>query len=331
MSHQITILPSNHSFETVENETLLEAALRAGLNMNYSCNSGSCGQCKARIVSGNYQINRHFDYVIPEAEKLNNMALLCSINAKSDLVIEAQEANSAADIPMQCIKAKIAKLEQLGNNNKVLHVRTPRSKTLRFLAGQRVTLTLNGVPPQDVAIASCPCNGMILQFHVQRNSNDAFAEYVFNQLDVSENILIEGPFGEFTLDENSKRPVVLIAKDTGFAPLKSLVEHAIALEMEQTMLLFWVVSAGRNHYLSNYCRAWEDALDSFVFIPLQIDENSGDLNANASLVESIISRSPIESEIDLYLAGPPDLARPVAQAFQSRGTPFSRIAVTSTY
>lgn len=330
MTRQIKILPSNHYFEADDSESLLEAALRAGLNISYSCATGGCGECKARVVSGQYLFNKAHDYKLTEAEKNQNIILMCSASARSDLVIEAHEARSAADIPRQRIAARIAKLEKIGPEHMVLHVRTPRSQTLRFLAGQYVTLTMDGAPPGDLAMASCPCNGMILQFHVQRCDDDPFAQFVFNQLGNGSNITIEGPFGEFTLDEESRRPVVMVAQDTGFAPMKSLIEHAIALDMPQTMILFWVASDNKTHYLSNYCRAWEDALDRFVYIPLNLIGGDDQQQAYTQVVQQIIARSPIESEIDLYLATPSSLGNRIAQAFEARGTPASRIAITGT-
>lgn len=334
MRHQISVIPSNRRFEVDEKESLLEAALRAGLNISYSCASGNCGQCKARVLSGDFHFDETSDFRLTEAQKQQNTVLMCRTHAKSDLRIEAQEARSAADIPRQSIEARIAKLEKLGADQMVVHVRTPRSQTLRFLAGQHVTLTVTGVvasqiPPQDVAIASCPCNGMILQFHIQRNDDDAFASHVFHQAGVGNHVLIEGPFGEFTLDEESRRPMVMVAEDTCFAPLKSLIEHAIALDLPQSILLFWLAGVGKTHYLSNYCRSWENALDQFVYIPLELNGEKDLSVAYADVVEEIISRSPIESEIDLYLAAPSKLSNALAQAFAARGTPRSRIAITS--
>ena len=329
-THQVNIVPSNHSFEADECESLLEAALRSGLNISYRCTTGGCGECKARVVSGKYQFNASNDYKLTEAEKGQNVILMCSVMAQSDLVIEANEARTAADIPRQCITARIAKLEKIGNEHMVMHVRTPRSQTLRFLAGQYVTLSMDGAPPCDVAVASCPCNGMIVQFHVQRDDEDAFAHHVFNKLTQGSSVIIEGPYGDFTLDEDSKRPVVMVAQDTGFAPLKSLVEHAIALDLPQSMMLFWVASADKNHYLSNYCRAWEDALDRFVYIPLTLSRKNNMQEAYSETVQQIVDRSLIESEIDLYLATPSILGNLIAEAFEARGTPRSRIAITAT-
>ena len=344
MTNLIKVTPSNRQFEVDDNVSVLEAALRAGLNINYSCASGGCGQCKARIISGEYQFHPSGDYKLTELEERQNTVLMCRTYAKSDLVIEAKEARSAADIPRQRIEARIAKLEKMGDDQMVVHLRTPRSQTLRFLAGQHVTISLTGtvmkgmssknqssiqVPPQDVAIASCPCNGMILQFHVERNEEDAFSNYFFREATVGKNVLIEGPFGEFALDEESRRPMVMVAEDSCFAPLKSLIEHAIALDLPQSILLFWLVSADKTHYLANYCRSWENAFDQFVYIPMTLNEDK-DLSATyEDVVSEIVSRSPIESEIDLYLATPSKLANLLAQAFESRGTPRSRIAITS--
>ena len=330
MTHQIKIIPSNHIFEADESESLLDAALRAGLNISYRCTTGACGECKARVVSGQYQFDVSQDYKLSEAEKTQNVILMCSVSANSDLIIEAQEARSPADIPRQRIAGRVAKLERIGSDHVVLHARTPRSQTLRFLAGQYVTVSINGVPSRDMAIASCPCNGMVLQFHVQRNDDDPFADCVFHQLTTGSKVEIEGPFGEFTLDDESGRPIVMVAQDTGFAPIKSLVEHAIALDLQQSMLLFWVAGADKTHYLANYCRSWEDALDRFVYMPLTLDACKDMDQAYAEVIQQIIARSPIESEIDLYLATPSVLGNRIAEAFEARGTPRSRIAITST-
>jgi len=66
---QIHLLPSDHEFPAESHETLLEAALRAGLAPNYSCSNGSCGQCRARVVSGRLGETRFHDYVINEQTK----------------------------------------------------------------------------------------------------------------------------------------------------------------------------------------------------------------------------------------------------------------------
>lgn len=327
MSYRIHLLPSEHSFDAQAHEPILEAALRSGVNLSYSCNSGGCGDCKARIVSGEYEVIRHFDYVLKESEKAQQQMLLCSIAAASDMIIEAAEALGVQDIPHQHISVKVAKLERITNDYIVLHVRTPRSSSLRFLAGQSVKLISSGSHEKQLAVASCPCNGMILQFHLCRQDQDNFTDYVFNTLQAGESLELEGPFGRFTLDEASQRSSVMVAQGTGFAPIKSLIEHAIALDRPQSMQLFWIASHEDGHYQSNYCRAWEDAFDVFVFTPLIMVDGQLIQDNMESLTQQIIARSPIESEMDLYLSCSAELNNVLEFAFRERGTPASRIFI----
>ena len=52
MSAHVVLHPSRHEFFVDGADTVLDAALRSGLALNYGCSNGNCGLCKARIVSG---------------------------------------------------------------------------------------------------------------------------------------------------------------------------------------------------------------------------------------------------------------------------------------
>ncbi|WP_274690991.1 hybrid-cluster NAD(P)-dependent oxidoreductase [Spartinivicinus poritis] len=71
-----------------DNQTsLLEQAEQAGIAIPYMCRAGICGQCKVKIVSGDYQ--RLADTPLSETEKTDNIVLACSCLANSNLVINA--------------------------------------------------------------------------------------------------------------------------------------------------------------------------------------------------------------------------------------------------
>ena len=326
MSFRVRLRPSGREFEVEPQETVLDAGLRSGVNLKYSCASGTCGECKARIVEGRLGESRFSDYVIGEAEKLRGYALLCCTTAASDLVIEASAALHTADIPCQRLTARVAKVERRGEDYLLLHLRTPRTQTLRFLAGQHVRLQFQDLPARALAIASCPCNGMVLQFHLRCDAADAFGHQVRSGLRVGESVTVEGPFGDFTLDDDSRRPLVMLALDTGFAPLKSLIEHAIALELPQPIDLYWVASHAGGHYLANYCHAWEDALDSFRFTPL-VWERAGGGPALQALARQVALGVPEDGAFDLYASAPPPLTEAVLAACRARGLDAARVAL----
>ncbi len=266
--HHARIEPSGRCFPVQEGESVLEAGLRAGLNLPYRCTNGTCGVCRARLLDGRIEPLAPHDFRFTEQQKAEGQFLMCMNTARSDIVLEVLEIRGVADIPVQSIQTRVSRLNRLREDVMELHLRTPRSKTLQFLAGQHVTLRIPGLQPRNKSIASCPCNGMVLQFHVRYVPGDPFAEHVFGRMKLQDRLEVEGPHGDFVLDEDSRRPLLFIAYETGFAPIKSLIEHAISLELPQPMTLYWVVESEGGHYLANQCRSWEDALDNFRFVPL---------------------------------------------------------------
>ena len=326
MTAHVQIRPSGHEFFVDGNDNLLEAALRAGLALDYGCSVGSCGKCKAKILSGEVQRTRHSDYVIGAAEKTAGVVLMCCNTAVVDLVIEAHEAHGAADMPLQNIEARVKSVVPLAGDVRLLHLQTPRSNRLRFLAGQSVSLELAGGITASCPVASCPCDDRNLQFHVHRAAGDAFAERVFEGLSGSDTVRVEGPRGTFVLDEESHRPLVFIAGESGFAPIKSLIEHAMALEVAETLHLYWVAPAEGGHYLDNLCRSWSDALDDFRYIPLKAHD-MGSRAAVEDLLRQALAAHPGLGESDVYVSGPTPFSLAARQVLLERGLPPARLFI----
>jgi len=308
MTAHVKVQPSGNEFFVEGNDTLLEAALRAGLSLGYGCSNGNCGQCKARVVAGQVQKTRHYDFVLSEAEKNSGVVLMCCNTAVVDLVIEAREAHGAIDMPLQNIAAKVKSVSALTDDMRLLRLQTPRSNRLRFLAGQSVSLTLAGGATAACPVASCPCEERNLEFHIQRRPGDAFAEDVFAGLNGVDTVRVEGPRGDFVLNEASSRPLIFIACGSGFAPIKSLIEHAMALDVAETLQLYWMADGNTGHYLNNLCRSWADALDNFRYIPLTADR---ELTQEAAIGDALARALPPQAELaghDVYVAGPEPFA-----------------------
>jgi len=326
MTAQVKIVPSDHEFFVEGNDTLLEAGLRAGLSLDYGCSNGNCGQCKAKVVSGQVQKTRHHDYVLSQEEKEAGVVLMCCNTAMLDLVIETAVAERAGDMPQQKIAAKVKAVKSMGDEMRLLHLQTPRSNRLRFLAGQSVRLTLADGASASHPIASCPCDDRNLEFHISRNRGDAFSDGVFGATASADTVMIEGPRGEFVLNEASDRPLVFIACGNGFAPIKSLIEHAMALDVAETLKLYWIASGSAGHYQHNLCRAWSDALDNFQYVPLTADDLSA--AAMQAALSRVLQDHPALGEYDVYVAGPDLLAQAAEHLLPEQGLPRAQLLVS---
>jgi CDP-4-dehydro-6-deoxyglucose reductase len=272
----VVVRPSGHEFLVQGNDSILQAGLKAGLGLNYGCAGGNCGLCKARVVSGETRRVLHADYSLSEAERAQGYVLLCAHTALGDLVIETLEAGSPADIPQQELVARVRAIRPLGPNTLLLHLQAPRSARLRFLAGQGATLGMahDGRDLQATwPIASCPCDDRNLHFHVARDPGDALAEHLFSgAVGVGDALNVRGPSGDFVLGTELPPRVAFLACDTGFGPVKSLIEHAMAAETVERFALYWLASREDGHYLANQCEAWADAFDEFGYFAARDDD-----------------------------------------------------------
>jgi CDP-4-dehydro-6-deoxyglucose reductase len=311
MSAHVTVQPSGHEFFVEGNDTILEAALRVGLPLDYGCSNGNCGDCRARLVSGQVQKVHPHDFHFNEADKANGHFLLCSYTAVTDIVIEAN-VTGAEDIPPQHIQARVKWVEEISDQIRALHLTTPRSQRLRFLAGQSVTLSVDGVSG-EYFVASCPCEDRQLTLHIRRD-NRPFSRKVFNDLAKEDTVTIDGPHGSFVYEMESRRPVIFVAWDDGFAPIKSLVQHAMSLEQAETMHLYWVAEQV-GQYRDNLCRSWADAYDNFYYRPLGLKEGV------AGAVAAMLAEHPDLSGHDVYAVGPAEFLYAVRDGCMSRNLP----------
>ncbi len=325
MSAQVTVRPSGHEFTVEGHDTLLQAGLRAGLKLNYGCGNGTCGMCKVRVISGDVAKTQPCDYALSEAEKRQGYTLACAHTAaSSELTLELLEAAGPGDIPQQQIVSTVRAIGELAPDTRLLHLQTPRSHRLRFLAGQSVTLGL-ATGGDDVhathALASCPCDDRNLQFFIPRDATDAFAQRIFGGgLKGGDPVTVWGPIGDFVLAEGA-RPLVFAACDTAFAPIKSLIEHALALDAAPSLSLFWLATRRDGHFMANQCRAWSEALDTFeVALSTHADVTQGALQVAHAMRADLF-----DIECDFYLAGPREFVATLEAELRASGVPAPQI------
>jgi CDP-4-dehydro-6-deoxyglucose reductase len=324
VSAQVTLRPSGHQFSVEGHETLLQSGMRAGLKLNYGCGNGSCGMCKVRVTAGQVKRTMPTDYPLSEQEKGQGYVLACAHTAaSSELTLETLEAVGPADIPTQEIVTTVRALRPLAPDTLLLHLQTPRSHRLRFLAGQ--SLTLAAAQGENAhaqhPIASCPCDDRNLQFFIPRDEQDPLACSLFaGTVKPGDALSVRGPVGEFVLAD-SPHPLVFAACDTGFAPIKSLIEHALSLDAAPSITLFWLATRPDGHFMANQCRAWSEALDPFEY---SLSTHS-DVATGASQMATAIRADLFDIDCAFYIAGPAAFVQTLRADLAAAGVPASQL------
>ena len=101
MSFQVTIQSTQHQFPAEADQSVLDAALAAGLVLPYSCRTGACSTCKGKVVSGEIDAGQYPAQILSPEELAEGYTLFCQAHAKSDLVIAATEVRMASDIQIR--------------------------------------------------------------------------------------------------------------------------------------------------------------------------------------------------------------------------------------
>jgi len=328
MNYRISIQPAGHAFDAADHQTVLEAALGAGLLLPHSCRDGACGACKGKVVQGTVDYGKYSAGALSAADQAEGYALFCCAKPLSDLVIEARNVARAGDIPIRKLPCRVHKLQRLADDVMLLDLKLPASEAFRFLPGQYVDILLANGQRRSFSIANAPHDASHIELHVRRIEGGKFTGHVFETMKEKDILRFEGPLGTFWLREDSQRPIVMVAGGTGFAPIKGIIEHAIEIGLKRPITLYWGARDRAGLYLDELARSWEGALPGLRYIPVlsdaQNDEGSdGAWRGRRGLVhQAVLDDFGDLSAHEVYACGAPAMIDAAREDFRKkRGLP----------
>lgn len=257
MTFKTVIQPSGHSFPIETHETILEAALKHGYTLPYSCRDGVCGTCKGRVISGQVDYGKHQESTLTETEKAAGMALFCCAKPLSDLVLECREVSAVKDIPVKTMPCRVQKMARPAADVMVLSLKLPANEHLQFLAGQYIDILLKDQKPRSFSLANAPHDAEFLELHIRNIAGGAFTQHVFETMKERDILRFRGPLGTFFLREESSKPIIFVASGTGFAPIKGIIEHALHIGVKRAMHFYWGARKRADLYMLDKAMQWE--------------------------------------------------------------------------
>ena len=320
MDHQVVVKPSGHAFSVAAGESILAAALRQGLNLPYGCRDGVCGSCRGRILSGEVAHGNASTAVLGEADRLAGFALLCCATARSDLWIESREVSSLADVPIRTLPARVHRLLRAAPDVMIVELRLPSSERLQFLAGQYVDILLKDGKRRSFSLANAPHDDSLLQLHVRRIAGGQFTEHVFSSMRERDLLRLRGPLGSFFLRDDSPKPALLVAGGTGFAPIKAIVEHALAQRSTRPMDIYWGARQRADLYLLQLAQQWAAEHPWIRFVPVLSESPPADgWHGRTGLVHAVAMHDhPDLSQHQAYVCGAPAMVAAARRDFPAR-------------
>ncbi len=307
MTFQITVQPSGRQFNCEADETVLAAAMRAGVGLPYGCKNGACGSCKGKLVSGEVSLRAHQEKALSADEESKGFSLFCCATPHADLVIEAREVLGIGEFPIRKMPSRVAKIEQVAPDVKIVSLQLPANERLQYRAGQYIEFLLKDGKRRSYSMANPPHLDEQITLHIRHMPGGVFTDQVFGTLKERDILRFEGPLGSFFLREDSDKPIILLASGTGFAPLKAIIEHAMHLKLTRPMTLYWGGRRPHDLYMAALCEEWARSLPNFKYVPVISDALPEDAwsGRNGFVHRAVMEDFPDMSAYQVYACGAP--------------------------
>jgi toluene monooxygenase electron transfer component len=226
---KVTINARNraHQFEAADSEKLLYAGLRSAVDLPYECGSGTCGTCRARLLSGEV----HDGW--PDAPgrrflKAPEELLLCQCEPRSDLMVEVASFVRGIDarsfVPAH-FRGRIENLRPLTHD--VVHLFVKLDRPIDFEAGQFVMVRAPDVPGyRGWSMVNYERKADRLEFVVKKKHGGHISEWLFGNAAEGDVLELFGPLGRATFSPSIAKDLLCIAGGSGIAGIMSIVARA---------------------------------------------------------------------------------------------------------
>jgi toluene monooxygenase electron transfer component len=315
MRIQVNARNRGYDFETQPGEHVLYAGLRAGIDLPYECATGTCGTCKAKLLSGRVQDcwpgapGRKF--LKPQAGEF----LMCQCAAEEALTLEVSNfvypMEPGACVPQAC-RGTVRNPRQLTHDviGFALELEQPRD----FDAGQFALLAPEGIGAyRAYSMCNYQRGGRSLDFVVKRKADGAFSEWLFGAGREGARLDAFMPLGKATFEPALGKNLLCIAGGSGIAGMMSILARAAAaryFERHKVRVFFGIRTMRDAFFLRE--------LSSFQGVEITVALSEEDVSEKAiqewpalkferGLVHEVAKREMAGKyqNVRAYVAGPP--------------------------
>lgn len=327
MSHRIQILETQQAFFVERGETLLQAALKAGIALPHDCQLGGCGTCRLKLVEGQVCYDEQPMGLAPD-EAAAGYALACQAQPLGDLLVSTAREDEACAEPMRH-RAQVEAVRPLTPTVLQVRLQVPDlDAALDYRPGQYLKLFTQDGHARSFSMASVPRGGSI-ELHVRRIPGGAVTDRILPGMAAGDAVEVELPHGTFFHRARDYRPLLMVATGTGIAPIKAILESLMDDPDCPPVSLYWGMREEGDLYLHEQILGWVERLYDFRYVPVLSRGGVGWQGRRGYVHHAAVDDLGDLSEHAIYLCGSPDMIRDARQAFLDRGASTEHIYADS--
>ncbi|MHA6344385.1 2Fe-2S iron-sulfur cluster-binding protein [Roseivivax sp. CAU 1761] len=329
----ITLQSDGTQFPCAEGDTILRAALRAGLGVPYSCNVGECGNCKFQLIEGEVRHQRAEPPAWSEKKDAKRARWLgCQAEPLTDCTIKLRPDADAAprDRPARQ-QAELVRVTPLTHDIAAFSLRL--EGTDGFRPGQYALIAPEGVEGgRAYSMSNLPGEGL-WEFLIKRKPDGAATGALFDALTPGDRVTLDGPYGTAWLREDSPRDIVLLAGGSGLSPMVSIARGAARAGMlEDRKLHLFYGARGEADLFDPAAALGPELAGRIAFTPALSEAGAGWTGARGFLHEAVQAEmGAAVAECELYFAGPAAMSQAVQLMAHEAGLPPERVHFDEFY
>ncbi len=314
-----------------DGDTILRAALRAGVGYSYECNSGGCGGCKFELVSGEIETLWADAPGLSERDRKRGRHLACQCRALGPVSIKAATAPEyEPKIPPKRQRAQLIGTRDITHDIREFRFRS--EDDAEFLPGQFAMLDLPELAASRAYSMSNTANERReWHFQIRRVLHGQGTHVLFDKLAEGDEIGLDGPYGVAYLRTDSPRDIVCVAGGSGLAPMVSIARGAVEAGMlgERTLHFFYGARTARDVCGEDMLRSLAGFGDRIRFTPVvSLPADEGQWSAATGYVHDQLAHVLPGSlaDYEFYFAGPPPMTQAIQELLMvGHKVPFGQI------
>ncbi|HTR10483.1 MAG TPA: phenol 2-monooxygenase domain-containing protein [Paraburkholderia sp.] len=274
MSYQLTIEPIGQTIEIEEDQTLLDACLRAGVWLPHACCHGLCATCKVQVVDGEIEHGEASPFALMDFERDEGKCLACCARVQSDVTIEADidEDPDARHFPVRDHVGRVAEVVDLTPTIKGIFVELD-GEGIAFQAGQYVNVQIPGESmPRAFSLAGEPGSASRIELNVRLVPGGKGTTWLHEQLNVGDTLRFSGPFGRFFVRASDPQPIILIAGGSGLSSPRSMLLDLLAQGDSRAITLLYGARSRAELYYHEAFETLARRHANFTYVPALSDE-----------------------------------------------------------
>ncbi len=314
-------LSNGRRFSAPTGNSLVDAALSAGITLPHSCKIGRCSTCKCKVLQGETTALQT-ETGLTDSEKAEGWILSCVRSAQTDVTLEVEDLGNIDLPPSKILSCRISSIDRLATDVLRILLRLPPSADFWFIPGQYINVIGPGGVRRSYSLANAKTADKTLELHIRAVDCGVMSDYWFKQAKVNDLMRFSGPLGTFFLRSLDQLHLFFLATGTGIAPIKSMLESLTNIAPEQapqSVTVFWGGRTAEDLYFDP-----QDIPAGHRYVPVLSRPAAGWTGVSGYVQNALLATQPDLAHTAVYACGSYAMIRSAKASLLAAGLPDKR-------